>query len=133
VYPASHFTFSLLAFHTFYKTTLPSSMMLASENGCLSSLTTWKPQPTTPLVSEKSTFLFYPNPTTGSFTLEFTGRDLPEVNSVQICDIRGQKVLDIHLNGMNKQVITLANQPRGMYFIRVLGEKQAETAKILKQ
>jgi hypothetical protein len=78
-------------------------------------------------------FRLYPNPTTGSFTLEFTGQDLPENLSAYICDLRGSKVLDINLNGQRKQVISLENQPKGMYFIRILSEKHSETSKILKQ
>jgi hypothetical protein len=74
----------------------------------------------------------YPNPTTGSFTLEINGQDLPEGISAYICDLRGNKVLDINLNGQRKQVISLENQPKGMYFIRILSEKHSETSKILK-
>jgi hypothetical protein len=51
----------------------------------------------------------------------------------QICDIRRSKVLGINLNSQRKQVISLENQPKGMYFIRVVTEKQSESAKILKQ
>jgi hypothetical protein len=51
----------------------------------------------------------------------------------QICDIRGNKVLDIDLNGLNRQVISLEDQPRGMYFIRVINGQGSETGKVIKQ
>ena len=85
------------------------------------------------LVSEKPSFKLYPNPTTGSFTLEFTDSDSAANSSAFICDIRGNKVFDLQLNGSGKQVISLENQPKGMYFIRVFTEKQSGSAKILKR
>jgi hypothetical protein len=80
-----------------------SPIKQALENGCLSSLTTWQ------------TAAHRPTGCIIGFGIRPAG---------------GGK---INLNGMHKQVISLENQPRGMYFIRVLGEKQTETAKILKQ
>jgi hypothetical protein len=50
-----------------------------------------------------------------------------------IFDIRGNKVLAIDLNGVNKQVISLENQPKGMYFIRIISNEKSTTSKILKQ
>jgi hypothetical protein len=90
-------------------------------------------QETTPVTDGKAAFRIYPNPTTGSFTLEFTGQDLPGSISAYICDLRGTKVLDINLNGKNKRVISLENQPKGMYFIRLVSTESSETTKILKQ
>jgi hypothetical protein len=88
---------------------------------------------TDPLVTEKPAFRVYPNPTTGSFTLEMTGDGQFRGGVACIFDLRGNKVLDINLNGMNRQVISLENQPRGMYFIRLFSNEKSETAKILKQ
>jgi hypothetical protein len=78
-------------------------------------------------------FRIYPNPTTGSFTLEMAadGQFLDGV--ARIFDIRGNKVLDIDLNGISKQVISLENQPKGMYFIRVINVQGSETGKVIKQ
>jgi hypothetical protein len=42
-------------------------------------------------------------------------------------------VLDIELNGLNRQVISLEDQPRGMYFIRVINGQSSETGKVIKQ
>jgi hypothetical protein len=39
----------------------------------------------------------------------------------------------INLAGQRKQVISLENQPKGMYFIRLFSDEKSETAKILKQ
>jgi hypothetical protein len=86
---------------------------------------------TDPLVTQKPTFRVYPNPTTGSFTLEMTGDGQFQGGVAQICDIRGNKVLDLNLNGLNRQVISLENQPRGMYFIRVIKGQNSETGKII--
>ncbi len=84
-------------------------------------------------VSQKPFFKIYPNPSSGTFTLEFPQTGFPQNLSAFICDIRGNKILDIRSGGQNKQTISLENQPNGMYFIRVFTEKQSESAKILKQ
>jgi hypothetical protein len=88
---------------------------------------------THPLVSEKPAFRIFPNPTTGSFTLEMTGDGQFQGSVAQICDIRGNKVVDIDLSGTNRQVISLEDQPRGMYFIRVINGQGSETGKVIKQ
>jgi hypothetical protein len=88
---------------------------------------------TNPMVSEKPNFLIYPNPTTGSFTLEFTEASVTENVSAYICDIHGNKILDLQLGGSNRQVISLENQPKGMYFIRVIRGQSPESGKIIKQ
>ncbi len=87
---------------------------------------------TTPPSDGNTGFKLYPNPTSGSFTLEFTGSEPVENSSAFICDIHGTKILDIPLSGQNKQVISLENQPKGMYFIRILNEKHTTSTKILK-
>jgi hypothetical protein len=86
-----------------------------------------------PLVSEKLSFRVYPNPTSVSFTLEINDHSQLQDATAQICDIRGKKVLDLNLNGLNRQVISLESQPRGMYFIRVIKGQNSETGKIIKQ
>jgi hypothetical protein len=103
--------------------TNPTMPLVALESG--------KAEPQTQMSS--GGMKIYPNPTTGSFTLEFPETDLPENLSAFICDIRGKKILDINLNGQRKQVISLENQPKGMYFIRLFSNEKSETAKILKQ
>jgi hypothetical protein len=82
---------------------------------------------------EKTSFRVYPNPTTGSFTLEMTGDGQFRGSVAQIFDLHGNKVLDIDLNGLNRQVISLENQPKGMYFIRVINGQGSETGKVIKQ
>jgi hypothetical protein len=42
-------------------------------------------------------------------------------------------VLDINLSGLKKQVVSLENQPKGMYFIRVINGQGSETGKVIKQ
>jgi hypothetical protein len=86
-----------------------------------------------PIVSSKPASRVYPNPTSGSFTLEINEHDLTQELSAQICDLRGKKILDINLNGLSKQVISLENQPKGMYFIRLFSDEKFVTTKILKQ
>jgi hypothetical protein len=113
----------LLAYISNSYCTNPTMPLVAQEEG--------KADP--PSIMSFGKMKIYPNPTTGSFTLEFTDHNLLDNLSAFICDIRGKKILDINLNGQRKQVLSLENQPKGMYFIRLFSNEKSETAKILKQ
>jgi hypothetical protein len=113
----------LLAYISDSYCTNPTMPMVAQESG--------KTEPTS--MMSFGGMKFYPNPTTGTFTLEINENDLTQGLSAQICDLRGKKILEINLNGLSKQVISLENQPKGMYFIRLFSDEKSETAKILKQ
>jgi hypothetical protein len=84
------------------------------------------------VVSEKLAFRVYPNPTTGSFTIEMTGVTTPEATEIEIYGIRGNRVIKTNLSGASKQVISLEDQPSGLYFIRLMSEGTSATGKIIK-
>jgi hypothetical protein len=86
-----------------------------------------------PLVAEKSSFRVYPNPTTGSFTIELIGNTLPVEANIEVYGFRGNSVMKTSLSGTSKQVISLEGQPAGLYFIRIVSEGTPETGKLIKQ
>ena len=85
-----------------------------------------------PVSSESSTFKVYPNPVTGSFTLELKGGYLFEVVHVEVYSMVGEKVLTEVLNREWKHDFSLSGWPSGLYFIHVRSEGRSETEKIIK-
>ena len=74
-------------------------------------------------VSKKGCAL-YPNPTTGSFTL-----DLEEESNVNIYNMFGQMVMTLnHVSGT--QSIDLGNAPKGLYFVQIADENNTEIKKV---
>ena len=66
----------------------------------------------------------YPNPTTGSFTLE-----LEEESDVNIYNVFGQVVMSLrHVSGTQR--IDLGNAPKGLYFVQIENENSSEIKKV---
>jgi len=93
---------------------------------------TVKEIPVTTLQSERSAFKIYPNPTSGSFTLDMTGADLNEKVTVEIYRMTGEPVIKETLTGEPYHRFNLDNQPVGIYILRVLNSDMAGTTKIIK-
>lgn len=76
----------------------------------------------------------YPNPNNGEFILEFEKGE-----SYQILNISGNVISegiltpDFSQNGLNYQKINLENIPKGMYFLKVIGEEGIQTFKIMSE
>jgi hypothetical protein len=82
--------------------------------------------------SSTSFFKVYPNPTSGSFTLELTGEDEPEEVDVEIFGMYGEKVLTQHLDGQRKHTLNLDREATGIYILRVVKASQTGSVKIIK-
>jgi len=85
-----------------------------------------------PLWSQQSFFKIYPNPTTGSFILDFKRDFTADEVIVDLFGIWGEKVLSKVLTGERKHEFSLSDRPTGVYFIRVVSGDKAETVKIIK-
>jgi len=77
-----------------------------------------------------SGFRVYPNPTTGSFTLEVTGTNTAQI---MIYGIYGKPVAETTLSGQTKYDLSLALQPPGVYILRVICGNETWTVKVIKQ
>jgi len=77
-------------------------------------------------------FRIYPNPTSGTFTLELNGIDLLQNVEVQIYTMQGEKILLETYAGQATHEFSLFDQPAGIYVIRVVTEGMAETVKLVK-
>ncbi len=85
---------------------------------------------------ENSLFRVYPNPTTGSFTLEFLGsqEDPDKANThVEIHNLIGNRVYSADLPSLIQHTINLAGQLPGMYLIRVVRNNRLGIERIIKQ
>ena len=76
-------------------------------------------------VAEQKTNILYPNPTTGSFTLE-----LVEESNISIYNMLGQQIMQLgKVSGVRH--LDLGNAPKGMYFIQIQSGSQTEVKKII--
>ncbi len=90
-----------------------------------------------PLNNMNNTTLFkvYPNPTTGSFTLELTRNDiLPmgEIN-VEVFGLRGERIMSEKVVANQPRVFSLKDRQPGIYIIRVVGEDLFGVERIIKR
>ena len=79
------------------------------------------------------TMVVYPNPTTGSFTLEFQDGDIPVQTKVKILDMRGNIVVEKESILTNRMVFSLDGRQAGIYFLHTLRGNRVENTKIIKK
>jgi hypothetical protein len=84
-------------------------------------------------VNAKTFYSVYPNPTSGSFTVEFQGEFSAGVKRVEVYGMHGGIVLSADLSGERKSILSLEGNPTGIYFIRIISADKSETVKIVKQ
>jgi len=75
----------------------------------------------------------YPNPTSGSFTVELSGISSDQQVSIEICGMQGENVLKRTVTGEMQQEFSLENRPSGIYFIRIISGDMIETTKLIKR
>jgi hypothetical protein len=78
---------------------------------------------------DTESILIYPNPTTGELRVE--SGEL-KVNSVEIFDVHGKKILNIMPQLSNSISINTFDFPAGVYFIQLLTEQGTVTKKFVK-
>jgi len=85
------------------------------------------------LASENKSFIIYPNPTNGHFTLEFINSDNTGAGLVEIYSMIGELVLSRELSDKQSWKFDLADKAKGIYIIRVVQGSEIETRKVVKQ
>jgi hypothetical protein len=81
-------------------------------------------------------FKVYPNPTTGTFTLELNTSDeiSPDTRLyLEIYNMIGDKVLSTNIPAEKLHILSLDKQQQGMYFIRVMMDEKLGTLRIIKR
>jgi hypothetical protein len=85
------------------------------------------------VTTAKGSFKVYPNPTTGTLTLELADRTVTASTVVEIYGMMGNKILREEFTGQKKHEISLELQPPGVYILRVITGNEAGTVKVIKQ
>lgn len=78
-------------------------------------------------------FSLYPNPSKGSFTIEF--KDLSNNFSIEVYDLTGKTIYENNFQQSSNliQVITLDQPSSGLYFVNIKSDKGMVTKKLLVQ
>jgi hypothetical protein len=98
----------------------PASMVAAGTDG-------------PPAIAETMNFRLYPNPTTGSFTLEQAGESQGQNLKVEIYSMLGERIMTESIIGEKKHQFMLGNVPTGIYLVRIFAGEKVETVKLIKQ
>jgi hypothetical protein len=80
----------------------------------------------------RSFFSVYPNPTSGNLTLEMTDNTGYTSIQVEIFSAQGNLILENSEPVAKQYNLSIANQPPGIYLIRVLRDKELGMKKIIK-
>jgi hypothetical protein len=87
------------------------------------------------VIENNDAFLFYPNPTTGSFTIEVYKKDVVEGAIIQVVDFNGQIIYSkppFRIEGHFKETIELNHAlPEGIYFMNLIIGESVETKKLI--
>ena len=107
-----------------------ATRMLAWYNSIASQFTT------TALANEEflqASFNIYPNPSKGSFNIEF--KDFVNNYSVEVFDVTGKTIYENNFDQASNlvQTINLENPSSGVYFINVKSDKGIVTKKLVVQ
>lgn len=79
------------------------------------------------------TFLLYPNPTAGWFTVELRSGETQLPVHVEIFGILGEKIFSEDIKSFPKQQFSLNERPAGVYLVHVSSGKTSQMFKVIRQ
>jgi len=82
---------------------------------------------------ERSLFRIYPNPTTGSFTLELSSEPIIMPVTMRCYDLMGTLIMEKELHSGRIHELSCADQMPGIYLIRVIQDGGTAISKIIRQ
>ena len=88
-------------------------------------------QPGWPEAVEKASFIVYPNPTTGNFTIAQKGDQLQDFAKIEIYSMTGDKVASERMTSKKHEVEFSGMMP-GLYFLRIITPGGSESFKLIK-
>jgi hypothetical protein len=75
----------------------------------------------------------FPNPTSGKFTVQMAEKLRGEPVILELRGIHGDLVTTQQIRGGDRYILSVENRPTGVYFLRVVSGKTAQTFKIVKK
>ena len=75
----------------------------------------------------------YPNPTTGPVTFELSGFESDVKTTIEIYDMMGNKLMQVHVETLKKYVFDLSSAPGGLYLVKVINGGEIHISKVLKR
>jgi hypothetical protein len=75
----------------------------------------------------------WPNPTTGIFHVSLKGFSEDEEVRLEVFNLQGIRVISSNLTGNLLPEFSLAGKPSGVYLVRIVGSKTANSFRIVKQ
>lgn len=104
----------------------PTPLMLAEDEN-------QDDEPFLPSIEKEIFFRIFPNPTTGSFTLEL--KEFDELNSitVEVSSMVGERIIRQEMPATAQYEIDLSGYQPGIYLVRVIQGKEAGVLKVVKK
>jgi hypothetical protein len=84
------------------------------------------------VVSGNDLFRVFPNPTTGTVTLEVLRPSGQVPSQLEVFGMQGNPVLKMTMDNRATQTINIGETPAGLYIIRVISGNETATARIVK-
>jgi hypothetical protein len=115
-----------------------TNTLLAYIHACSSPGNTWRQVSDTeeepsledlPFMEEENEFSLYPNPTSGSFTLE---KENDEAIDIEVFDFTGRSVFSQKDLSGEKFTFDLSAQPNGVYLVRIISGTEVKTLRLIK-
>ena len=86
----------------------------------------------TPQKTDQQFYRIYPNPTKGELTLELNEPGTSDKYLAEIYDMKGERLFSSQLTNQQTYDFSLTGFPAGIYLVRVIGEKNSGTTRIIK-
>ncbi|MEI6433984.1 MAG: cohesin domain-containing protein [Bacteroidota bacterium] len=84
------------------------------------------------LMPDSPLFTVFPNPTSGTVTVELSKETGDGPVYAELLGMRGEKIAGVRLFGLSCHEFSLSGKSAGMYFIRIICGHMTETKKIIK-
>jgi hypothetical protein len=82
--------------------------------------------------SDVNSFIIYPNPTSGNFTLEQKSTRVYEKVVAEVYSMRGERLMTREMVGEKKHEFWTSDLPHGLYFVKIVADEYVETFKLVK-
>jgi hypothetical protein len=104
----------------------PKSMLVANQESSSNSIQQRS------IADKTQSFKVFPNPTTGSFTIDFLKTTAETISTIEILNMMGEKLIRSEVKGNHSFRFDLGDEPSGIYIIRVLQDEKPQMQKIIK-